>query len=389
MFGFDKESWKELNGFNTAKEIYNQPNLWIETLKIIESNKDKIANFMKDKMSKENIRVIFTGAGTSAYVGDIIVPYLNKEKEYMYEAIATTDIVANPEVYLKKDIPTIMVSFARSGNSPESVASYNLANKLVDNISHIFITCNAKGKLAEISKNKENVLLLLMPEESNDKGFAMTSSFSCMALASLLIFDMENFENNKEQIYKMETIGKHILEVGHEELKDLLNLDYERIVYLGSSSFYGLSKESALKLLELTRGQIVSHSETVLGFRHGPKSIVNDKTLIFIYISQNEYSRKYDIDLLNEIYHDVGEHKVISISTMPCKEIEKISDYHLFLSKDDNNIKNEGFISLLYVLYAQIFALLSSIKTKVEPDNPNPSGLVNRVVKGVIIHNYN
>ena len=389
MFGINKENWKKLNGFNTAKEIYNQPNLWQETLKIVESNKDKIDSFMKDKMSKDKIRVIFTGAGTSAYVGDIIVPYLNKEKEYIYEAIPTTDIVANPEIYLKKDIPTIMVSFARSGNSPECIASYNLANKLVDDISHIFITCNAKGELSKISKNKENVLLLLMPEESNDKGFAMTSSFSCMALAALLIFDMENLENNKEQVHEMETIGKHILEVGHEELKELLNLDYERIIYLGSGSFYGLSRESALKLLELTRGQIVSHSETVLGFRHGPKSIVNDKTLIFIYISEDEYSRKYDMDLLNEIYNDIGEHKVISISTKRDEEIKKISDYHLFLNECDNNVKNEGFISLLYVLYAQIFALLSSIKTKVEPDNPNPSGLVNRVVKGVIIHNYN
>ena len=113
MFGFDEEKWKELNGFNTAIEIYQQPELWLETLKIVESNKDKINNFMKDRMNREKIRVIFTGAGTSAYVGDIIVPYLNREKEYIYEAIPTTDIVVNPEMYLKKDIPTIMVSFAR------------------------------------------------------------------------------------------------------------------------------------------------------------------------------------------------------------------------------------------------------------------------------------
>ena len=84
MFGINKENWKKLNGFNTAKEIYNQPNLWQETLKIVESNKDKIDSFMKDKISKDKIRVIFTGAGTSAYVADIKVPDLNKEKEYIY-----------------------------------------------------------------------------------------------------------------------------------------------------------------------------------------------------------------------------------------------------------------------------------------------------------------
>ena len=147
-----------------------------------------------------------------------------------------------------------------------------------------------------------------------------------------------------------------------------------------------MAKESALKLLELTRGQIISHSETVLGFRHGPKSIVNDKTYVFIYVSNDDYSKKYDMDLINEIYHDSGEHKLITIGKDYNKAIENISDYHIYLDNED--INNEVFIGLLYVIYAQIFALLTSVKTNVEPDNPNPSGAVNRVVKGVRIYDY-
>lgn len=388
MFGITECKWKEKGGINTAREIYQQPELWLETLSIIESNKATIENFMKNRIDKERIRVIFSGAGTSAYIGDVLVPYLNKNKEYIYEAIPTTDIVTNPQMYFKKDIPTILVSFARSGNSPESVATYNLANQLVDDISHIFITCNQEGELARISKNNENVLLLLMPEKSNDKGFAMTSSFSCMTLAALLIFDMENFENNKKKVMEMANIGKDILDNGYKELGKLLDCDFERVVYLGSGSLYGLSKESGLKLLELTRGQIISHSETVLGFRHGPKSIVDDNTLIFIYISDDPYTRKYDLDLLKEIYHDIGEHKVIAISNNYYEEIENISNHYLYLSRNGNSIDNTGFITLLYALYAQTFSLLSSVKTEIEPDNPSPSGLVNRVVKGVTIYNY-
>ncbi len=176
MFGFNEDKWKELNGFNTAKEIYQQPELWIKTLEIIEANKDNINKFIDERLKKEKIRVVFTGAGTSAYVGEVVIPYLNKRKEYIFEAIPTTDIVSNPESYFKKHIPTILVSFARSGDSPESVAVYDLANKLIDDISHIFITCNSKGKLAKMSEENENALLLLMPDKSNDLGFAMTSS---------------------------------------------------------------------------------------------------------------------------------------------------------------------------------------------------------------------
>lgn len=389
MFGITENKWKEKGGINTAGEIYQQPELWLETVNIIESNKATVENFMKDRMDKERIRVIFSGAGTSAYIGDIVVPYLNGNKEYIYEAIPTTDIVTNPQMYFKKDIPTILVSFARSGNSPESVATYNLANQLVDDISHIFITCNQEGELARISKNNENVLLLLMPEKSNDKGFAMTSSFSCMTLAALLIFDMENFENNKKKVTEMANVGKDILDNGYKELEKLLDYDFERVVYLGSGSLYGLSKESALKLLELTSGKIISHSETVLGFRHGPKSIVNDNTLIFIYTSEDEYSRKYDLDIVREIYEDFGDHKVIAISQTYDEELEKYSDSYLFLSTKKKELKHDVYSAIAYVLYAQIFALLMSIKLGIEPDNPSPSGIVNRVVKGVIIYDYN
>lgn len=387
MFGLSTEKWEELNGFNTASEIYQQPSLWLEVLEIIEEERANIERFIKKRLSKTGIRVIFTGAGTSGFIGEILSPELNKN-DYIYEAIHTTDIVTNPETYFKRDIPTLLVSFARSGNSPESVAAYNLANKLVDDISHIFITCNKEGELAKIAQGKDNVLSILMPEKANDKALAMTSSFSAMTLAAFLIFDLDNLEKNIEEIKEMNLIGKEIMRADYESIKKISELDYDRTVYLGTGSFYGLSKESGLKLLELTRGQVIPYNDTPLGFRHGPKSLVNDNTLIYIYISDDEYVRKYELDLLKEVYHDAGDHTVVAISNRYYKEIEDISHKYIYLNKGEKRITNDVFISLLFALYAQTFALLSSIKTNVEPDNPNPQGLISRVVQGVIIYEY-
>lgn len=387
MFGFHREKWQKINGFNTAREIYQQPKLWLEVLKEVESNKANIDDFIKERLNKDKVRVIFSGAGTSGFIGEILTPHLNKKVD-LYQAIHTTDIVANPQVYFKRDIPTILVSFARSGNSPESVAAYNLANQLIDNISHIFITCNEDGELAKIAENNNNILSLLMPKESNDKGFAMTGSFSCMTLAASLIFDIDNLKNNKKMVEKMVSMGEEILENGYEKVKEINEYEYDRVVYLGSGSFHGLTKESGLKLLELTRGQIISHSNTPLGFRHGPKSIVDNNTLIYIYISDDPYSRRYDLDLLNEIYHDEGKHRVIAVSNNYDRSIEEISHEYIYLSKDKNDINNPVFLSLLFALYAQVFSLLSSVKSNIEPDNPSPSGSVNRVVKGVTIYEY-
>lgn len=386
MFGLDENKWKELEGINTSREIFQQPILWKEVAAEIKKREKEIKKFVDSKLEEGNIKIIFTGAGTSAYVGDIAVAQLNKEFDINFQAIATTDIVSNPEIYFKKNTPTVLVSFARSGNSPESIAVYDLANKLVENISHIFITCNSEGELAKISKDKDNILLILMPDLSNDKGFAMTSSFSCMTLAALLIFDLENIDKNLKEIEILIREVNIILNEKYNFIDELLENNFERIVYLGSGSFYGLAKESSLKILELTRGQIVTLSENVLGFRHGPKSILNDETVVVIFISNDIYSKKYDVDMLKEIYHNEGEHKIIAVSNYYDSEIENNSDGYLYFNGEELN--NNGLIALLYGVFSQILALKASIKNNVEPDNPNPKGLVNRVVQGVNIYEY-
>lgn len=386
MFGKEKKEWEDLKGILTANEIFQQPVLWNKTFKTIRQQKEKINDFLESNYNKKGLKVIFTGAGTSAYVGEIASSYLNESEISNFNAIATTDIVSNPKLHLKKDTPTLIVSFARSGNSPESLAVYDLANQLVDDVCHIFITCNEKGKLAQISKGKDDILLLLMPEESNDKGFAMTSSFSCMTLAAILIFDINNLEENERQLNRAIKAVKDILENKYKEVDNIIKESFTKIVYLGSGCFYGLAKESALKILELTRGKIITLSESVLGFRHGPKSIVDDTTVVVVYISKNPYARKYDLDILKELYNNAGEHAVVAIATDYSKEVEENSDKFIYLV--ENEISNAGFIALIYGIFAQLLALKASIKLNIQPDNPNPSGLVNRVVKGVTIYKY-
>lgn len=89
-----------------------------------------------------------TGAGTSGFVGETCEPYLKRLLDKKVEAIATTDLVANPKNYFIKDVPTLLISFARSGNSPESIHAVKLANEIVKELYQVIITCNESGKLA-------------------------------------------------------------------------------------------------------------------------------------------------------------------------------------------------------------------------------------------------
>jgi tagatose-6-phosphate ketose/aldose isomerase len=386
ILNIDIESLKKNNAYYTAKEINQQPRLWLETVSIINKKRNEIEAYIQNKKLVSGVRIILTGAGTSAYVGDTAAAYLSKKLNLRVESIPTTDIVSSPENYFKTDVPTILVSLARSGNSPESLATYNLAQQIVKKLSQIVITCNEDGKLSkQCAKNNDN-LLILMPKESDDKSFAMTSAFSCMLLTSLFIFDMENFDKNAKTIENVAKRGEVILDTKIVEIVELVKLGYERVVYLGSSSLAGLSKEAALKSLELTSGKISVISESSLGFRHGPKSIINDKTLVLVFVSSDEYTRKYDLDIINEIYKDKGTHKVVSISQSADEDLKNISFKNF--ATDDIEVVEDAYSALDFIIYAQLFGFFYSISLGITPDNPRPDGTLNRVVEGVTIYEY-
>lgn len=384
IFGKSLEELEKIKAIFTATEIRQQPELWRETYKLILDQKEAIQGFINKNVDK-NTRIVLTGAGTSDYVGDTVALELNKKLEAKVEAIATTDIVSNPNEHIEKSVKTILVSYARSGNSPESIGAYDLFENNVDDITQIVITCNKDGDLAKRCVNNEKNMLVLMPEKSNDKSFAMTSSFSCMTLATLLIFDIENIERNKEFVEIVSAQAEEILDNRWSEIKQLVDYEAERVVYLGSGTLKGLCQEMALKNLELTSGQVTTICESVLGFRHGPKSIINDKTLVIIMATNEEYTKLYDIDLIKEIHNDLGNHK-LAVITYENDEImkENCSNYICVNGKTIPNI----YKIFNYMIFGQMFGYLSSLKLNISPDNPRPDGTVNRVVKGVVIHQY-
>lgn len=389
MYQLTKEELARLGAEITTREIHQQPKLWQETLENYEKAYERVTSFLASvkKNTTSRVRVIFTGAGTSQYVGDILVPYLNEygdHENFLFQSAGTTDIVAAPLQYLNPDDTTILVSFARSGNSPESVAAVKLANQLIKNSYHITITCAKEGALAKAALGDERNLLLLMPEDSNDKGFAMTGSFSCMTLTALLVFDSRySLLEKSKHVQNMLTLGQEVLQ-REAEIQSFVDREFYRIVYLGSGSLAGLAREAQLKVLELTAGKITTVFDSSLGFRHGPKSFVNEKTLIFVFMSNQPYTRQYDCDILEEVSGDQIAAGVIGIGQPGTIDFSG----ECFEVVTGTDLLPDGYLALVDVLFAQTISLLSSVKVGNTPDTPSPTGTVNRVVKGVTIHPY-
>lgn len=372
----DESKLEEKDFKYTYTEILNQADTWLEVYNLYEKRKNDIENFLK-KVGKD-CKVIFTGAGTSEYVGNIALDYLKTHGEFEFESVATTDLVSAPYLHFEKNQKTLLVSFARSGNSPESLAAVKLGKKLVDDFYNLPITCAKEGKLAQALKDDENSYVFLEPEITNDKGFAMTNSFSSMLLATLLIFDTKT-QNKKEIVEKISKLGKEIYN-NLEEIENLVNFDFNRVVYLGSGPLGKLTKEARLKILELTAGEVATIWESSMGFRHGPKSFVDENTLVISFVSSNPYTRLYDLDILDEIANDKIAKKIIGISN---SKLER--DYELIFEEDG---LDDVYLCPAYIIIGQIIALVTSLRVGNTPDNPSRTHTVNRVVKGVTIHDY-
>lgn len=385
MFEMTTDQLNEIGGFNTTTEIKQQPELWLDTLNIYKENLEAIESFLAEAraMGEGRLSVVFTGAGTSDYVGDTCAPYLRHAgdtKLYDFKPIATTDIVSAPRDFLNPDEPTVVVSFARSGNSPESLAAVQVAKTFVKNVKFINITCAPEGKLAVESEGDADQLTLLIPR-ANDKGFAMTGSYSCMTLLSTLIFDTASLEQKTAWVEAAAKLGEDVV-ARESEIAEFLSGDFNRVTYLGSGSFVGLAQEAQLKILELAHGLVATSWDSCMGYRHGPKSFVDDKTIVFVYMNNDEYTRQYDLDILNEINGDQIAAKTIAVQQDGAIKFDGTS----FTLAGE--ALPEGYLALPFVMVAQVISLLNSVRVGNTPDTPSPSGTVNRVVKGVTIHPF-
>lgn len=386
MFKFDVAELTKMGAQITTAEIAQQPELWRDAFNIYKNNLEGVEKFLAEAraMGEGRLSIVFTGAGTSDYVGDTCAPYLRHAGNtalYDFKPVASTDIVSAPRDFLDPEEPTVLVSFARSGNSPESLAAVQIARKFVKNVKFLNITCAPEGTLAVEAENDPDSYTILIPR-ANDKGFAMTGSYSCMTLISTLIFDESILEQKAAWVEQIAKMGEEVVE-REQEVADYLAGDFNRVTYLGSGSFGGLAQESQLKILELAHGLVATSFDTSMGYRHGPKSFVDDKTLVFVYVNNDEYTRQYDLDILREIGGDGIAARTIAVQ-QDCGETYE-GDSFTFKGYPE---LPEGYLALPFVMFAQTVSLLNSVRVGNTPDTPSPTGTVNRVVKGVTIHPF-
>ncbi len=364
---------------HTAREIAQQPAVWREVGNAAVASREANDAFLRPLLDDPELRMVLTGAGTSAFAGQVLAPVLARRLGRRVDAIATTDIVSNPRECFVEDVPTLLVSFARSGDSPESVAAARLAEQRLSECSHLVVTCNPDGRLARDHAGKPRSRVLLLPAAANDRGFAMTSSFTGMMLAAMLAL---GGATNDLLVERIAVAAEQVLATRPSDARALAARDHSRIVYLGSGALKGLARESALKVLELTAGRVVALSDSALGFRHGPKAVLDERTLVVVYLSNDPYTRQYDQDIVAELRHSLPPGNLVTIVARDA-DLPPGGETWQLSGLDD---VDDAVLAVPAVLCAQLIGLEFSLALGCTSDNPFPSGEVNRVVQGVTLH---
>jgi tagatose-6-phosphate ketose/aldose isomerase len=379
MLGHPESELEAAGGSWTAREISQQPALWTAIDALVAREAGDVRAFLDPLLARGELRIVLTGAGTSAFVGECLAPALKRAAQRRVDAVATTDIVGSPGSSLEPGVPTLLVSFARSGNSPESVAAVTLAEQGVLDCHHLIVTCNAEGELHRQAQRLRNAHVLLLPPETNDRGFAMTSSFTGMLLAAALAFDLLP----QDAPATLAAWAANMLDARLPLIAGLAHSGFERVIYLGGDTFKGLAREAALKLLELTDGKVVALAETPLGFRHGPKTIVNGRTLVVMFLANDAYARRYELDVLRELRSDGVAGRVLALHGGAGQSDAALTEA---VAVPDARGASDLALCFPYAMFAQTFAFLQSLTLGLRPDTPNARGVVNRVVQGVSIY---
>ena len=372
----------------TFNEIHQQPAMWRKELEKLLAKKEEIRAFMHKYLTPET-DIVLTGAGTSAFIGDALLPVM-RGMWHNVRSVPTTDIITHAEYLLNPDKPLLLISFARSGNSPESVGAVNLANKLCKNVAHVYITCNKNGKLAEESRqpsaiSRQNILLLLLPEETDDKSLAMTSSFSTMLLTCLMLGHIDTLDKDVEKVEKLAKNAEVVIAEYEEKLKAIAERPFERGVFLGSGALKGIAEECHLKLQELTDGSVVCKFDSFLGFRHGPKAVVNSKSIVVYLMTEQEAVQRYERDLVKQV--DANNTPVAQIIVIAGKAPELPGvKADLVVRMPYGPEENDFYGIVAYVLVGQLLGYYASLAHGLNPDAPSVSGNIHRVVEGVTIY---
>jgi tagatose-6-phosphate ketose/aldose isomerase len=383
---------------HTPREIWQQPETWSLTYKLCAARRTALQETLrqaligkgwigKGAIGKGTVppTVYMLGAGTSDYIGRTLAPLLRRTWGCQAWAVASTTLLTEFDDFHQPEKQYLWISFSRSGESPEGVALLERALEKYPQIRHLLITCNPGGLMARMcARSPERAFVLALDDAVNDRGLAMTSSFSNMVLAGQCLAQVDDLDAFGETVSRMDSLGRQFLPAAAEVAAEVTKLGCMRACFVASAALRGVADECALKVVELSAGKVTTLAETPLGLRHGPLSSVDSQTLLVAFLSSDMRRRGYELDLLREIDRKKLGRVRLAVTAGDGADAAKLVDYVLPLGCGLDFC--DDYRPVLDVMVGQLLGLFASLRCGLKPDQPSPNGAISRVVQPIKLY---
>jgi tagatose-6-phosphate ketose/aldose isomerase len=388
LSGLSRQEKADRGLTHTPGEILQQPETWATTFLGFQQRQPEIEAFLASARispgSPQHPIVFLIGAGTSDYIGQALACLFQQRWQCEVAAVASTDLLTNMEDYVLRDRQYLWISFSRSGDSAEGVAVLERALAQYPNIFHMIISCNANGKMIRTHRRSRRVFALLLDDAVNDRGLAMTGSFSNMLICGQCLANIWTIDEYEPILHALIASGEKFLERAADSAAMLAEGPYTSVCFTGSGALKAIAKESALKVSELTAGRIRTMSESSLGLRHGPLAALNEETLFVGFVSSDKRRQQYEIDLLNEIGSKSVVPTRVAVGIEANQELANACEF--FATSGLRLPIPDAYRPPLDVIFGQMLGLFFSLRCNLKPDAPSPNGVISRVVQNVNIH---
>lgn len=371
----------------TPREIEQQPHTWRRTLTRLQAQRRELESFLasaglRDKPERRPT-VFLVGAGTSDYIGRSLHHLLRRCWQTDVIPVASTSLLTDFSDSIIPGRRSLWISFSRSGNSPEGVAVLERALEECPQISHLLVSCNSSGRMMKEVEGRPGCQAIVLDDETNDRGLAMTSSFTNMVLTGQFLAYLEDTDGYAAIVDALAAAGESLLPRAAQLASDLVSEGLPSVCFVGSGGLAGAAMESALKVLELTAGRVQSMSQATLALRHGPMAALDPKTLLVAFLSNHAPRRNYELDLLREI----GAKDLVRTRVAVAADPQGLTGEaeHVLAPATSADIP-DACRPVLDVLFGQLLGLFASMHAGLQPDTPSPTGAISRVVPELSIY---
>jgi tagatose-6-phosphate ketose/aldose isomerase len=367
----------------TPQEIWQQPATWEGTFLRVRERAEQLQRFLAKSLS-ESTTVYLIGAGTSDYVGRALMSVLRERWHCNVIAVPSTDLITEMASYILPEKPALFISFSRSGDSSEGVGVLEHALREYPHVRHLVVACNQNGRMPHMCTGLENAFALVLDDAVNDRGLAMTSSFTNMVIAGQCIANLSRLAEYQSTLNALARMGRRMLNEAAPIAESISKMHCRKAIFVGTGPLAAVATESALKSLELTAGSLYTMSESAMGLRHGPMSAMDEETLFVSFLSSDERRLRYEIDLLKEVQAKRLGRVRVAIAPFANEELRGLCDHLIVLGAPDGF--PDDYLAPVDVIFGQIFGLFASINAGLHPDQPSPGGTISRVVSHVKLY---